>query len=149
MRGDQWEELKHEQWSMNRGWFITKDGSGGVRLTGEIADIFGPGSLRRHRSRSAASGPRSVEVEMAIEGEITQADDGGAEIWAMAFDGSVQGPFIAEHECDYIELILTTLNSNAIGHNINFHTSTVAISGGFRLSLRAGRGDRPDRQRPS
>ena len=97
----------------------------------------------------ALGGLRIVEVEMAIEGEITQADDGGAEIWVMAFDGSVQGPFIAEHECDYIELILTTLKSSAMGHNINVHASTVAMGGGFRLSLRAGRGDRPNRQRPS
>ena len=97
----------------------------------------------------ALGGLRIIEVEMAIEEKIIQVGDDGAEIWALTFDGSVPGPFIAVHERAYIELILINPNSSTMEHKINFHAATVAMVGGIRLSLCAGQGDGPDRPQPS
>ena len=57
-------------------------------------------------------------------------DDGGAEIWASTFDGSIPGPLIVCHQDDYIELTLKNPAENLMEHNIDFHASTGALGGG-------------------
>jgi nitrite reductase (NO-forming) len=57
-------------------------------------------------------------------------EDTGAEVWALTYNGSVPGPLIIFHEGDMIELTLRNPVDSMLEHNIDFHSSTVALGGG-------------------
>ncbi len=82
--------------------------------------------------------PRVIEIDMPIIEKKVQIDDEGTEIWALTFNGSVPGPMIVAHEGDYVEITLKNLASNAMEHNIDFHSATGALGGGALTKVLPG-----------
>lgn len=82
--------------------------------------------------------PRVIEVTMPIIEKKMPIDDEGTEIWALTFGGSVPGPMIVAHEGDYVEITLQNLASNAMEHNIDFHSATGALGGGAITKVQPG-----------
>ena len=68
-------------------------------------DLVAPPFVPKH-DQVASGGPKVVEVTMTAKEMRWTVDDGGAEIWASTFDGSIPGPLIVCHQDDYIELTL-------------------------------------------
>ena len=92
-------------------------------------DLVAPPFVPKH-DQVASGGPKVVEVTMTAKEMRWTVDDGGAEIWASTFDGSIPGPLIVCHQDDYIELTLKNPAENLMEHNIDFHASTGALGGG-------------------
>ncbi|MBT5297040.1 MAG: nitrite reductase, copper-containing [Rhodospirillaceae bacterium] len=92
-------------------------------------EMVAPPFFPKH-DQIAKGGPKVVEVRFVIEEKKMVLDDEGAEVWAMTFNGSVPGPMIVVHQDDYVELTLVNPESNAMEHNIDFHSSTGALGGG-------------------
>ena len=92
-------------------------------------DLVAPPFVPKH-DQVASDGPKVVEVTMTAKEMRWTVDDGGAEIWASTFDGSIPGPLIVCHQDDYIELTLKNPAENLMEHNIDFHASTGALGGG-------------------
>ena len=99
--------------------------------------LVAPPFLPEHEQITSSS-PKIVEVTLTIEEKLMEIDDNGAEIWALAFGGSVPGPIIVVHEGDYVELTLQNLETNLMEHNIDFHASTGALGGGALTKVLPG-----------
>ena len=56
----------------------------------------------------------------------------------MTFEGSAPGPMIVVHEGDYVELTLVNPTRNQLLHNIDFHPSVGALTGGNALTANVG-----------
>ncbi|MDF1589329.1 MAG: copper-containing nitrite reductase [Gammaproteobacteria bacterium] len=70
-----------------------------------------------------------VEITMdIIEKEMEIAPN--VFVHAMTFNGTNPGPMIVAHEGDYVELTLNNPKTNAMVHNIDFHSATGALGGG-------------------
>ena len=82
--------------------------------------------------------PRVVKIKLPIIEKKMQIDDEGTEIWALTFNGSVPGPMIVVHEGDYVEVTLQNPATNAMEHNIDFHSSTGALGGGALTKVLPG-----------
>ena len=82
--------------------------------------------------------PRVIEIDLPIIEKKMQIDDEGTEVWALTFNGSVPGPMIVAHEGDYVEVTLKNLATNAMEHNIDFHSATGALGGGALTKVLPG-----------
>ena len=82
--------------------------------------------------------PRVIEVTLPIIEKKIQIDNEGTEIWALTFNGTVPGPMIVAHEGDYVEVTLQNLPTNAMEHNIDFHSATGALGGGALTKILPG-----------
>ena len=99
--------------------------------------LVAPPFLPEH-DQVAQGGPKIIEVTLTIEEKKIIIDNDGTEVWAFAYNGSVPGPMIVEHEGDYVELTLKNLAANAMEHNIDFHASTGALGGGALTKILPG-----------
>ena len=104
------------------------------RITQKLVD---PPFLPEHQQVVDAQ-PRVVEIKLPIIEKKMQIDDEGTEIWALTFNGSVPGPMIVVHEGDYVEVTLQNPATNAMEHNIDFHSSTGALGGGALTKVLPG-----------
>ena len=86
----------------------------------------------------ADAAPRVITVKLPMIEKKMVIDDEGTEIWALTFNGSVPGPMIVVHEGDYVEVTLQNLASNAMEHNIDFHSATGALGGGALTKVLPG-----------
>jgi nitrite reductase (NO-forming) len=96
-------------------------------------ELVKPPFVHAHTQR-AEGGPKIVEFTMTIEEKKIVIDDGGTEVHAMTFNGSVPGPLMVVHQNDYVELTLINPATNTMPHNIDFHAATGAL-GGAALTL--------------
>jgi nitrite reductase (NO-forming) len=56
----------------------------------------------------------------------------------MTFNGSMPGPMMVVHQGDYVELTLVNPATNAMPHNIDFHSATGALGGGALTLINPG-----------
>ncbi len=108
-----------------------------ARLPRVKQKLVDPPFLPEHE-QTAGPEPKVVEVTLPIIEKRMQIDDEGTEIWALTFGGTVPGPMIVVHEGDYVEVTLQNLASNAMEHNIDFHSSTGALGGGALTKILPG-----------
>jgi len=99
--------------------------------------LVAPPFLPEHE-QIASTGPRVVEVTLTIEEKQIEIDDNGTLTWAFTYNGSVPGPIIVVHEGDYVEVTLKNPASNALEHNVDFHSATGALGGGALTHVNPG-----------
>ena len=75
-----------------------------------------------------------MEFRLVIEEKTIVIDEEGTTLQAMTFNGSIPGPLLVVHEGDYVEVTLVNPDTNAMTHNIDFH-SAAGASGGADLTL--------------
>ena len=100
-------------------------------------ELVKPPFVHAH-TQKAEGGPKIYEVTLTIEEKKIVVDDAGTEVHAMTFDGSVPGPMIVVHQDDYVELTLVNPETNALQHNIDFHSATGALGGGALTVVNPG-----------
>ncbi len=88
--------------------------------------------------QTAGPDPKIVEVTIDIIEKKMVLDDEGTEVWALTYNGSVPGPMIVVHEGDYVEVTLRNLPTNAMEHNVDFHSATGALGGGALTKVMPG-----------
>ncbi|WP_442595376.1 copper-containing nitrite reductase [Parapusillimonas sp. JC17] len=100
-------------------------------------DLVTPPMVHKHEQK-ASSGPKVVEVTMTIEEKKIVIDDKGTTMQAMTFNGSMPGPTIVVHEGDYLEITLVNPSTNAMPHNVDFHSATGALGGAKLTDVHPG-----------
>ncbi len=100
-------------------------------------EMVAPPFLPIHE-QTAGPDPKIVEVTIDIIEKKMVLDDDGTEVWALTYHGSVPGPMIVVHEGDYVEVTLRNLPSNAMEHNVDFHSATGALGGGALTKVMPG-----------
>lgn len=100
-------------------------------------ELVKPPFVHAH-SQKAVGGPKIYEVTLTIEEKKIIVDEAGTEVHAMTFDGSVPGPMIVVHQDDYVEITLVNPETNALQHNIDFHSATGALGGGALTVVNPG-----------
>jgi nitrite reductase (NO-forming) len=78
----------------------------------------------------AKDGPKIVEFTLTIVEKQVEIDGDKTTIQAMTFNGSIPGPMMVVHEGDYVEVTLINPATNAMPHNIDFHSATGGMGGG-------------------
>lgn len=92
-------------------------------------ELVMPPFLPKHEQK-ASGDYKIVEIDMVIDEKKLVIDDKGTEVWAFTYNGSVPGPMIVVHEGDYVEVNLKNPKTNAMEHNVDFHSATGALGGG-------------------
>jgi nitrite reductase (NO-forming) len=100
-----------------------------ARLPREQVELVAPPFIHAHE-QATKSGPKVVEFKMTIQEKELVIDAEGTKIHAMTFNGSVPGPMMVVHQDDYVELTLVNPETNAMAHNIDFHSATGGLGGG-------------------
>jgi nitrite reductase (NO-forming) len=88
--------------------------------------------------QATGRGPAIIEFAMTVEEKEIVIDEDGTKFQAMTFNGSMPGPLMVVHEGDYVELTLVNPASNAMPHNIDFHSATGALGGAALTSVNPG-----------
>lgn len=91
--------------------------------------LVAPPFLPEH-DQVAKGAPKVVEVRLEVEEKLMEVGPGGAEVWALTFNGTVPAPMIVVHQNDYVELTLVNPSTNSLQHNIDLHAATGALGGG-------------------
>ncbi len=91
-------------------------------------DLVAPPLVHAHTQKASAE-PKVVEFTMVIEEKKIVIDDKGTTLQAMTFNGSMPGPTMVVHEGDYVEITLINPATNAMPHNVDFHSATGALGG--------------------
>ena len=91
-------------------------------------ELVPPPMVPKH-DQVAVGKPKVIEVRMEIEEKQVELEN-GVKAWVCAFGGTTPGPLIVCHQHDYVELTLVNPASNALSHNIDFHSATGALGGG-------------------
>jgi nitrite reductase (NO-forming) len=78
--------------------------------------------------------PKVVWVRLVAEEKVIEIAPDGTKIWALTFNGSVPGPMIVVHQCDFVELTLVNPATNTLQHNIDLHAASGEL-GGAGLTL--------------
>ena len=89
-------------------------------------------------SRPPSPAPKVIQFKMTIEEKELVIDNEGTKIHAMTFNGSVPGPMMVVHQDDYVELTLVNPETNAMAHNIDFHSATGGLGGGELTMVNPG-----------
>lgn len=100
-------------------------------------DLVAPPMVHKH-DQVVDAAPRVVEFTMSIEEKKMVVDAKGTTIQAMTFNGSMPGPTMVVHEGDYVELTLINPESNAMPHNVDFHSATGALGGASLTNVSPG-----------
>lgn len=100
-------------------------------------DLVAPPFVHEHE-QIATGGPKIVEFRMVIEEKEMVIDDEGTTVWAQTFNGTIPAPTMVVHQNDYVELTLVNPASNAMAHNIDFHSSTGALGGAALTEVHPG-----------
>ncbi len=107
------------------------------KLPREKVELVAPPFVHAHE-QATKQGPKIKEFRMVIEEKQVVIDDEGTTFQAMTFDGSMPGPMMVVHEGDYVELTLVNPDTNALPHNIDFHSATGALGGGALTLINPG-----------
>lgn len=108
-----------------------------ARLPRQQVSLVAPPFIHAH-DQVAKGGPKVVQFRMTIEEKELVIDTIGTKVQAMTFNGSVPGPMMVVHEGDYVELTLVNPATNAMMHNIDFHSATGAMGGGALTEVNPG-----------
>lgn len=100
-------------------------------------DLVAPPFVHAHE-QATKLGPRVVQFKLTIEEKEIVIDNEGTKIHAMTFNGSIPAPMMVVHEGDYVELTLVNPDTNAMAHNIDFHSATGALGGGALTLVNPG-----------
>lgn len=101
------------------------------------AHLVAPPFVHEHE-QVATGGPKVVQFRMEIEEKKVVVDNEGTTLQAMTFNGSLPGPTMVVHEGDYVELTLVNPASNAMMHNVDFHSATGALGGAKLTNVNPG-----------
>lgn len=107
------------------------------KLPRQKVELVAPPFVHAHE-QATKQGPKIKEFRMVIEEKQVVIDDQGTTFQAMTFDGSMPGPMMVVHEGDYVELTLVNPDTNALPHNIDFHSATGALGGGALTLINPG-----------
>jgi nitrite reductase (NO-forming) len=102
-----------------------------------VQKLVNPPFLPEHEQVVDAQA-RVIEIMLPIIEKKMQIDDEGTEVWALTFNGTVPGPMFVVHEGDYVEVTLRNLATNAMEHNIDFHSATGGLGGGALTKVLPG-----------
>lgn len=101
-------------------------------------ELVAPPLVHAHEQATKAP-PRVVQFRMVIEEKKVVIDEeNGTTMQAMTFNGSLPGPTMVVHEGDYVELTLVNPATNALEHNIDFHSATGALGGAGLTNIKPG-----------
>jgi nitrite reductase (NO-forming) len=100
-------------------------------------DLVAPPMVHKHDQVVDAT-PRIVEFVMTIEEKKMVVDAKGTTMQAMTFNGSMPGPTLVVHEGDYVEVTLVNPATNAMPHNVDFHSATGALGGASLTNVSPG-----------
>lgn len=103
------------------------------KLPRQHVDLVAPPFVHAHE-QATKSGPKIMTFTLTIQEKNVVIDAEGTTFHAMTFNGSMPGPLMVVHEGDYVELTLVNPATNAMPHNIDFHSATGAL-GGAELTL--------------
>lgn len=106
-------------------------------LPRERVELVAPPFIHAHE-QATKDGPKVIQFRMTIEEKELVIDNEGTKIHAMTFNGSVPGPMMVVHQDDYVELTLVNAETNAMAHNIDFHSATGALGGGELTMVNPG-----------
>src|SRR5262249_58223622 len=95
----------------------------------EHVGLVAPPFVHVHQ-QATADGPKIMQCTLTIREKEIVVDDRGTRLQAMTFNGSIPGPLMVVHEGDYVEVTLVNPETNAMPHNIDFHSATGASGGG-------------------
>ena len=108
-----------------------------LKLPRQKVELVAPPFVHAHE-QATKQGPKIIEFTMTIEEKEVVIDDEGTTFQAMTFNGSMPGPMMVVHEGDYVELTLVNPDTNAMPHNIDFHSATGALGGGELTMVNPG-----------
>lgn len=108
-----------------------------LKLPRQHIELVPPPFVHAHEQATKA-GPKIMEFRMTIREKEIVIDKEGTKFQAMTFEGSMPGPMMVVHEGDYVELTLVNPDSNAMPHNIDFHSATGALGGGALTHVNPG-----------
>ena len=108
-----------------------------LKLPREKVTLVAPPFAHPHE-QATKQGPKIMEFRLVIEEKEVVIDGAGTKFQAMTFNGSMPGPLMVVHEGDYVELTLVNPDSNAMPHNIDFHSATGALGGGALTLINPG-----------
>ena len=100
-----------------------------LKLPRQKVELVAPPFVHKH-DQATKDGPKIVEFTLTIVEKPVVIDDEKTTIQAMTFNGSIPGPLMVVHEGDYVELTLINPATNAMPHNIDFHSATGGMGGG-------------------
>jgi nitrite reductase (NO-forming) len=100
-----------------------------LKLPRQKVELVAPPFVHAHE-QTTKQGPKIMEFTLMIEEKKVVIDEQGTTFQAMTFNGSMPGPLMVVHEGDYVELTLINPATNAMPHNIDFHSATGAMGGG-------------------
>src|SRR6478752_5501644 len=108
-----------------------------LKLPRQKVELVAPPFVHAHE-QATTQGPKIVEFKLNIEEKKVVIDDKGTTFQAMTFNGSVPGPLMVVHQGDYVELTLVNPETNAMAHNIDFHSATGGLGGGELTLINPG-----------
>lgn len=108
-----------------------------LKLPRQKIDLVAPPFVHAHEQATKQT-PKIMEFRLVIEEKQVVIDDQGTTFQAMTFNGSMPGPMMVVHEGDYVELTLVNPDTNALPHNIDFHSATGALGGGALTLINPG-----------
>lgn len=101
-------------------------------------DLVAPPMVHAHAQKAPSEAPRVVEFTLTIEEKKIVIDEDGTTMQAMTFNGSMPGPTLVVHEGDYVEVTLVNPATNAMPHNVDFHSATGALGGAKLTNVNPG-----------
>src|SRR4051812_29571421 len=104
-----------------------------LKLSRQKVTLVAPPFVHDHE-QATKQGPKIMEFTLTIEEKKVVIDAQGTTFHAMTFNGSMPGPLMVVHEGDYVEVTLVNPATNAMPHNVDFHSATGAL-GGAELTL--------------
>src|SRR5262245_23424211 len=107
--------------------------AGELNLPRQKVELVAPPYVHAHE-QATTQGPKILEFRLFAEEKELVIDDQGTKLRAMTFNGSIPAPLMVVHEGDYVEVTLVNPASNAMPHNVDFHSATGAL-GGAELTL--------------
>jgi len=108
-----------------------------LSLPRQKIELVAPPFVHPHE-QATKQAPKIIEFRMEIEEKEIVIDEQGTKFQAMTFNGSMPGPLMVVHQGDYVELTLVNPATNAMPHNIDFHSATGALGGGALTLINPG-----------
>jgi nitrite reductase (NO-forming) len=108
-----------------------------LNLPRQKVELVAPPFVHPHE-QATKQAPKIIEFRMEIEEKEIVIDEQGTKFQAMTFNGSMPGPLMVVHQGDYVELTLVNPATNAMPHNIDFHSATGALGGGALTLINPG-----------
>src|SRR6202042_3379838 len=108
--------------------FATTALANDLNLPRQQVDLVAPPFVHTHE-QATGEGPTIMQFTITIVEKEILVDDPGTKLQAMTFNGSIPGPMLVVHEGDYVEVTLVNPDTNAMPHNIDFHSAAGAGGG--------------------